>query len=407
MSDLDEAELLAKQEKEERKRKRKEHQEAVTAGRAVKVKKALPDGYVCKICGAKNAHAVYDCPKNEKKTKGKEKDGTAAAAAAEAEAAQQPTKKKAKTEKATKKKSKKSRKAGSDSSSSSSSSSDEEEEEDNNHDITDDSNAAGRAAFMKLAGEAGAGTGAANDNIAGGYISSAQKQVYMSGLPFDMTVGKLLALLKERQLDADLKQPFGVHLVSFADKPGKCKGVAFVTFNNLKAALACCAALDGVDLPKADGTPGKTLRCEVNNRKQEKEWKPPDLSLAPKGIVYKANNKVINGQPMVKRCYRCGSTEHEPKDCHNDRVCYRCRSTDHISTECPMRKNSGAGAGAGAGGARAYPGYADRTTSSGATAAVRRPGGVAPRPASGTVINKATGKGLLPAPTGKKIVFED
>jgi len=406
----DDVDHLAKQEKEERKRKRKEHQEAVAAGIAEKVKKALPDGYVCKICGAKNSHAVYDCPKNETKSKAKGGNTSSSAEAVDAPREERQQKKKKKTEESSQK-AKKGKKKSSDSDSDSSSDSDS----DSNRDITDESNSAGRAAFLKQASEAGS-TGAGNDNISGGYISQAQKQVYMSGLPFDMTVGKLLALLKEHQADAELKQPYGIHLVSFPDKPGKCKGLAFVTFNNLKAALACCSALHGLDLQKADGSVGKTLRCEVNNRKQATEWKPPDLSLIPKGIVYKANNKVISGELKVKRCYRCGSTDHEPKDCHNDRVCYRCRSTDHISAECPLRKNNtGQGSMSGsesapASGGRTYAGYADRNTghsNGNAGTATRRPGGMQVRLDSGTVVNKATGKGLLPAPTGKKIVFED
>jgi len=420
----EDAELLAKQEKEERKRKRKEHQEAVAAGLAAKVKKALPEGYVCKICGVKNLHAVYECPQNEKNNKA-DKAGISAASGTGKEVVEgasheleQGKKKKTKTEKPVKKSKKSKKSSDSDSSGSDSDSG-------NDRDITDESNAAGRAAFLRQASEAG-GAGAGNDNIDGGYISQAQKQVYMSGLPFDMTVGKLLALLKEHEVDSELKQPYGIHIVCFPDKPGKCKGVAFVTFNNLKAALACCTTLDGLDLPKADGTAGKTLRCEVNNRKQAQEWKPPDLSLVPKGIVYKPNNKLVsnNGEPKVKRCYRCGSTDHEPKDCHNDRMCYRCRSTDHISTECPLRKAPHSSSGSSSssstsmsGAPRAYSGYSDRNAAggyggganagAGAGTATRRPGGMQARPDSGAAINKATGKGMLPAAAGKKIVFED
>ena len=187
-------------------------------------------------------------------------------------------------------------------------------------------------------------TGDDNDDYDGS-STSGHVQVYLSGLPFDTNSGKLVAILREKDCAADMKHPFGIHVVCFPDSPNKCKGVAFVTFTNRAAAERCVRKLDGMEganSNKGEGDSGSskvmTIHAEINKRKQTKEWKPPAARAGP-SVVFKNG---VDGDKEI-RCYRCGG-KHEPKDCTFDRQCYRCRSTDHISSECPLKKgNSGSG----------------------------------------------------------------
>jgi RNA recognition motif-containing protein len=165
------------------------------------------------------------------------------------------------------------------------------------------------------------------------------KQVYISGLPYDMTVAKLLQALKDHDCDG-VKQPFGVHLVTFEDNKQKCKGVAFVTFVDTESAEMCINKLSGISLNEAK--PHLKVSCELNKRKQAKEWKPPSqarVSLNFTGKQSRGGNAkdAAAGADRPKRCYRCGGN-HEPSNCHAERICYRCKSTEHLSGQCPLRK---------------------------------------------------------------------
>ena len=268
------------------KRKRTEHQKAVEQGLAKKRSsgKPLPAGYTCKICGAVDDHAVYQCP-----------DGKNAASAKASKSTAVP--------------------------SSSSSSS-------GKHTID--------------------AQGSAGDDSS----TTEHVQVYLSGLPFDTTSGKLVTILREKNCAQDLKHPFGIHVVCFPDSPNKCKGVAFITFTNKAAADLCVKKLDGMEAEKeaGKGAGGEdkegadartmTIHAEINKRKQAKEWKPPAAKTAP-SVVFKRGVGMGEGEKEI-RCYRCGG-KHEPKDCTFDRQCYRCRSTDHISSECPLKKGNNSG----------------------------------------------------------------
>lgn len=237
--------------KEAKRLQRKEHQKKVEMGLCEKVKKALPVGYVCKVCGAKEEHAIYDCPLN----KGKKRKVSEAADGADVRGVQ-----------------------------------DEKE----------------------------------------------VKQVYISGLPFDMTVAKLLKVLQEYNCEG-VKQPFGVHVVTFPDNKQKCKGIAFVTFVDKASAEGCSEKLRGISLNEAK--PHVKVSCEMNRRKQEKEWKPPSdakVSLSFNNTLKRGKNSHGQGGERVMRCYRCGGN-HNPTECREERICYRCKSTGHLSAQCPSR----------------------------------------------------------------------
>jgi RNA recognition motif-containing protein len=167
------------------------------------------------------------------------------------------------------------------------------------------------------------------------------KQVYISGLPYDMNVAKLLSLLKENGCEG-VKQPFGVHLMTFADNPQKCKGVAFVTFVNAASAKSSIEKLSGLCLNESK--PHLRLGCELNTRKQAQEWKPPSearVSLNFSGNDHSGTGKKRKnlGKGNTKCCYRCGGLCQDPSKCTAERICYKCKGTGHLSSHCPLRKN--------------------------------------------------------------------
>ena len=79
------------------------------------------------------------------------------------------------------------------------------------------------------------------------------------------------------------KQPFGVHLMTFADNPQKCKGVAFITYVDANFAKASIKKLSGLCLNESK--PNLKLSCELNTRKQAQEWKPPLKPVSHSSLV--------------------------------------------------------------------------------------------------------------------------
>ncbi len=287
--------------KEERKRKRNEHQRAVEAGIVTKTKKKLPSGYTCKICGVSDDHAVYECPEGKGKGKSNDKDK-------------------------------------------------DRDRDNKKQKVTSSSNKEYTPTPTNT-----------NTNTNG------EVQVYLSGLPFDYTSGKLITLLRENNISNGLKHPFGIHMVCFKDNPNKCKGIAFITYMNINDANICVNKLnnyifhvksksksdndndDKTETENENYEQKKILKAEINTRQQATEWKAPSGESKIKGIVFKNGTGTMGGNGSgeyntntnaIKRCYRCGSDKHEPKDCTNDRICYRCKSTTHISSDCPLKKSN-------------------------------------------------------------------
>ncbi len=293
---------------------RKTHQKLVEEGKASKKVKPLPPGYVCKACGVKEDHAIYNCP-NKKKSSTLSTTSSAISAV--------------KTTSATSKDG-----SSSDSSSSDSDTSSGSGSSSSGTDIdSDDSDNEEQSAKKKK--DSSKSRRDTNESSTDG-----TQQVYISGLPFDMTVAKFLKLVSDHGIEG-LKQPFGVHLVPFEDNPSKCKGVAFVTFLSVQYAQQCCEKMSGLILN--DKKPHMKLRAEINTKKQEKEWQPPSqtkVDLSFSGRIHdntgKRKKKGASGTP---RCYRCGGNCPDPKMCENPRICYRCKSTEHLSSQCPLKKN--------------------------------------------------------------------
>lgn len=148
--------------------------------------------------------------------------------------------------------------------------------------------------------------------------------LYISGLPFDITTKKLVQLFK----DAGVSNlaPHNVSIIPFPDNPKKCKGVAFIkNISRIEADL--CLKLNGKEM----GT--KTLLVQIAPTQKPKENYQRDDN--NKQINQKRKRRKDSSDP---RCYRCGQN-HSPSECTNQRVCYRCKQTDHLSSNCPLKKN--------------------------------------------------------------------
>lgn len=142
------------------------------------------------------------------------------------------------------------------------------------------------------------------------------RSIFVSGLPFTSTKDSILKLFSENMEGEFSLKPRDVVLLTFPDSPQRCKGLAYVNFadeDEFNRALA----VDGV---------------KVENK---------TLNVVESKIATKASNpgekKKFN---KVKRCFRCGKTGHEPKECTNPRVCYKCLGTDHISKDCPKKQKT-------------------------------------------------------------------
>ena len=128
-------------------------------------------------------------------------------------------------------------------------------------------------------------------------------KIYLTGLPFDFTKPKLKDLFQSESCSIA-----HIQMVMFPDNPKKCKGVAFVTMHDA-ISIQNAFKLNGRELE------GKILKVE-------------------KVVVKK---KEVVTKPKVKRCFRCGSPDHEPTVCTNPRICYRCKSFEHLSSNCPKK----------------------------------------------------------------------
>lgn len=217
----------------------------------VKAPKPLPPGYVCKACGLKDDHAIYNCPnKISKKEVDKKKSSVVSS------------------------------------------------------DVVLD-----------------AATAAVPESSSGSFT----KYVFVSGLPFEMTKGKLLELIDEddpeNPVDLEIRDIF---IVTFKDNPSKCRGLAYITCHS-QIQYNKCMTLNGKKLGRLNISAIESATSDGSKRK-------------PMGNV----ELISGGYKKLKkeqgpRCYRCGGA-HDPKTCENPRVCYKCRGTDHLSKDCPKKK---------------------------------------------------------------------
>mmetsp|Transcript_22759 Transcript_22759/g.29041 ORF Transcript_22759/g.29041 Transcript_22759/m.29041 type:complete len:222 (+) Transcript_22759:114-779(+) len=134
----------------------------------------------------------------------------------------------------------------------------------------------------------------------------AERSVFISGLPFDMSNQKIRSLFEPCGTIVSLTVP------RFKDSK-RSKGIAFVTFTE-KSMASKCLGMDGTTLDESKRYLNVTLQKETDKGKQD-FVKP------------------------LNPCYRCGSKKHFPSQCKNKQICYRCRSTEHLSFACPQKKS--------------------------------------------------------------------
>jgi hypothetical protein len=258
----------------------------VVRSSAVKSKepRPLPAGYVCKACGAVDAHAIYDCHLKVKKTK----------------APKEEMEEEKEVEKASKKAPFKS-----------DSSADEGNVSKKQKTETSEAAIVGEV----VNAEANALT------------------VFVSGLPFRIKRHHLIDIFQKEGFAADVHGK-DVRLVMFEDAPEKCRGLAYVTMHSAED-YAKALALTGRDF---EGRQLGIVACRTQTQLFGDKGTPGACA----GAIVGAAKKGKRGPPLpagvqrMSRCYRCGGT-HEAKDCTNQRVCYRCRSIEHLSSSCPMK----------------------------------------------------------------------
>jgi RNA recognition motif-containing protein len=141
---------------------------------------------------------------------------------------------------------------------------------------------------------------------------------FVSGLPFSVTKGSLLKILRENMEGTVSLTPSDIILLMFPDNLHKCKGIGYVNFSD-ENEFKSCLDLNGIKLDD------RTLKFEKSNLPNQ-----PKRDKAERGGK---SERSIDKEP---RCYRCGQ-KHDPKMCSNPRICYRCKSTEHISSHCPLK----------------------------------------------------------------------
>lgn len=82
--------------------------------------------------------------------------------------------------------------------------------------------------------------------------------------------------------------------------------------------------LDAYELMKSKSTSNSSKSDKFSGGNKKNEWKMDKCS--PKD----------DNKPNLKnrRCFRCGSSDHDVKKCTNELKCFRCNKTGHISKDC-------------------------------------------------------------------------
>ena len=160
--------------------------------------------------------------------------------------------------------------------------------------------------------------------------ASTNTTVHLSGLPFDMTKQSLEDYLRKEDCDEGLL-PLSHHSLKYFEDSQRCKGVAYLIYSCKGFALGAIEKLSG----RAMGT--KELRAAILVEKSKESSRVAGRS--------SDNNRGGGGgegekREKEKRCYRCGSTGHGPKECTNERICYKCMGTDHLAAACPKRQKT-------------------------------------------------------------------
>jgi hypothetical protein len=205
-------------------------------------KKPLPPGYVCKACGMKDDHAIYNCTLAIKKPK------------AEKVADKTVDEPEAKVEKAVEKAVEKPKFTAS-------------------------------SAASKTDGATATETAATNEDM--------PLTVFISGLPFKINRTKVIDIFQKEGFASDITGK-EVKLVMFEDKPEKCRGLAYVTFKSeedYKKGLA----LNGQQM---DGRTLQIVPCAPFSKN--------DGGKANVKGAFKGRAKLPEGVVKIPRCYRCG-----------------------------------------------------------------------------------------------------
>lgn len=243
-------------------------------------KKALPPGYVCKACGMKDDHAIYNCTLAIKKTKTEKQEEKekveVTTAAPEAVPASAPT---AKSKPPTKP-------------------------------------VAEGAAVPSSSSDANVNT-------------SNPLTAFITGLPFKTSRTKVIDIFQKEGFASDLTGK-EVKLVMFEDRPEKCRGLAYVTFTS-EEDYQKALALSGQEY---EGRTLKIVPCAPFSKGPSTPFESKSSNI--KG-AFKGRSKLPEGVVKITRCYRCGEM-HDPNQCTNKRICYKCKSTEHLSSQCPFKK---------------------------------------------------------------------
>jgi hypothetical protein len=239
-------------------------------------KKALPPGYVCKACGMKDDHAIYNCTLAVKRSK------------EEKEALKPEVPPPAKLDAVS---------------------------------VTPKSQPAAKG--ENSAKEVKQSTAPSSSDTT---AADTSLTAFITGLPFKTSRSKVIDIFQSEGFAKDVTGK-EVKLVMFEDRPEKCRGLAYVTFKS-KEDYDQALALSGKEYE------GRTLQivpCAPQGKSGETNRK------AHNPRADQGRGKLPEGVVKINRCYRCGAM-HDPSTCTNQRICYKCKSTEHLSSQCPMKK---------------------------------------------------------------------
>lgn len=258
---------------------------AESAGKSKKTKKPLPPGYVCKACGMKDDHAIYDCTLAVKKSK-QEKE------AAKSEPAEKPAP--VATKSVTK---------------------------------------PAAPAEVKTNNEASNSAPSSSEATP----TDNSLTAFITGLPFKTNRTKVIEIFQSEGFAKDVTGK-DVKLVMFEDRPEKCRGLAYVTFKSTED-YNKAIALSGKEYE------GRSLQIVPCAPMVTKTGDAPGAGTGGKSNIkgaFKSKGKQLpEGVVKIPRCYRCGAL-HDAKTCTNQRICYKCKGTDHLSSQCPLKKKPAA-----------------------------------------------------------------